>query len=236
MDTNIGKRQLSQAHLQQNLQCNSEPEHTFNQLYNDLQKASQTQLGWQWLLPLRSADAHHLQIPDTDQQPDFGDLVLSLTEILINSLNEKSLKKLIPFEKQEAFKNKKGIALLEAVLHVNHLEGADAHIVFLQKLQGLCSSGSEHRTGCNYLEAAKHFGFGNQSLQNVFVNILNSASDTLNYFIILVNSGRIREIIKRNEIKATYAILDEMVGSVNFGATDASVNHDDVIYELQSKK
>ncbi len=32
MDTNTGKRRLSQAHPQQNLQRNSEPEHTFNQL------------------------------------------------------------------------------------------------------------------------------------------------------------------------------------------------------------
>ena len=32
-----------------------------------------------------------------------------------------------------------------------------------------------------------------------------------------------------------YAILDEMVGFVDSGTADASVNHDEVIYELQSK-
>ena len=120
-------------------------------------------------------------------------------------------------------------------LHLNELEGADVHVAFLRKLQNLRSSGSAHRKGRSYLKIAEHFGVENQSLRHVFANILNSASDTLDYFIVLVNSGRIREIIKRNGIKAAYAILDEMVGSVDFGTTDASVNHDEVIYELQSK-
>ena len=214
------------------------PEHIFKQRYNDLQKVSQTYLGWQWLLPLHTADKHHLQslrIPATDEQRDFDGMVLSLTKILIDSLNEKSLRKLIPCEKQKEFKGKKSIALLEAALCMNDFEGTDVHIAFLQKLQNLRSSGSAHRKGRTYLKTAEYFDVENQSLRHVFANILNSASDTLDYFIVLVNSGRIREIIKRNEIKAAYAILDEMVGSVDSGATDASVNHDEVIYELQSK-
>lgn len=238
MGINIDKKQLSQVQTPQNMRRNLKPEHLFKQLYNDLQKASQAQLGWQWLLPLCSADAHHLQslrVPATDEQGDFDDLVVSLTKMLIDSLNEKSLRKLIPCEKQEEFKDKRGIALLEAALHLNNFEGAEIHIAFLRKLQNLRSSGSAHRKGRNYLKIAEHFGVENQSLRHVFANILNSASDTLDYFIALVNSGRIREIIKRNEIKAAYAILDEMIGSVDFGATDASVNHDDVIYELETK-
>ena len=214
------------------------PEHIFKQRYHDLQKVSQTHLGWQWLLPLHTADAHHLQslrMPATDEQRDFDGMVLSLTKILIDSHNEKSLRKLIPYEKQEEFKDKRGIALLEAALYMNDLEGFDVHIAFLRKLQNLRSSGSAHRKGQNYLKIAEYFDVESQSLRHVFANILNSASDTLDYFIALVNSGRIREIIKRNEIKAAYAILDEMVGSVDSGTTDASVNHDEVIYELQSK-
>ena len=214
------------------------PEHIFKQRYDDLQKVSQAQLGWQWLLPLQTADAHHrqsLRIPATDEQRDFDGVVLSLTKMLIDSLNEKSLRKLIPCEKQEEFKDKRGIALLEVVLHLNELEGADVHVAFLRKLQNLRSSGSAHRKGRNYLKIAEHFGVENESLRHVFANILNSASDTLDYFIALVSSGQIREIIKRNQIKSAYAILDEMVGSVDSGTTDASVNHDEVIYELQSK-
>ena len=215
------------------------PEHIFKQRYHDLQKVSQTHLDWQWLLPLHTADAHHLKslrIPATDEQRDFDAMVLSLTKILIDSLNEKSVKKLIPCEKQEAFKDKRGIALLEAALQLHDLEGADdVHIDFLRKLQNLRSSGSAHRKGRNYLRIAEYFGVENQSLRHVFANILNSASDTLDYFIVLVNSGRIRETIERNNREAADAIFKEMIGMAESDKTDASVNHDDAIYELETK-
>lgn len=214
------------------------PEHVFKQRYDDLQKVSQTHLGWQWLLPLHTADAHHrqsLRIPASDEQRDFDGMVLSLTKMLIDSLNEKSLRKLTPCEKQEEFKDKSGITLLEAALNLNNLEGADIHIDFLRKLQNLRSSGSAHRKGRNYTKIAEHFRVENQSLRRVFANILNSASDTLDYFIILVNSGRIREIIERNSREAADAIFKEMIGIAESDKTDASVNHDEAIYELQSK-
>ena len=214
------------------------PEHMFKQRYNDLQKASQTHLGWQWLLPLHTADAHHLKslrIPATDEQRDFDAMVLSLTKILIDSLNEKSLKKLIPFEKQEAVKDKRGIAILDAALRLNNLEGADAHIDFLRKLQDLRSSGSAHRKGRTYLKKAAYFDIENQSLRHVFADIVSSASDTLEYFTMLVHSGRIREILERNQVKAGYAILDKMIGMAESDRTDGSVNHDEAVYELQSK-
>ena len=214
------------------------PEHIFKQRYHDLQKVSQMHLGWQWLLPLHTADAHHrqsLRIPATDEQRGFDGMVLSLTKMLIDSLNEKWLRKLIPCEKQEAFKDKRGIALLEAALHLNDLEGSDIHIDFLRKLQNLRSSGSAHRKGKGYSKIAAYFDVENQSLRHVFANILNSASDTLDYFIVLVNSGRIREIIKQNHRAAADAIFNEMIGMAESDRTDASINHDDIIYELETK-
>ncbi len=206
--------------------------------YHDLQKASQTHLGWQWLLPLCPTDTHHLQslnIPETDEQCDFDSLVLSLAKILIDSLNEESLKKLIPYEKREALKNKSDIDRLEAALHLNNFEGAEVHIAFLRKLQNLRLSGSTYRKGENYLKIAKHFDVESQKPWHIFANILNSASDTLAYFIVLVKSGRIPEIIKQNQRAAADAIFREMIGMAESDRTDASVNHDDVIYELETK-
>ena len=214
------------------------PEYIFKRRYHDLQKVSKTHLGWQWLLPLHTADAHHLQslrIPATDEQRDFDGMVLSLTKILIDSLNEESLRKLIPCGKREETKDKRGISLLEAALYMNDLEGADTHIAFLRKLQNLRSSGSAHRKGQTYLKKAEPFDIENQSLRHVFANILNSAADTLDYFIVLVNSGRIREIIKQNHRAAADAIFNEMIGMAESDRTDASINHDDVIYELETK-
>lgn len=214
------------------------PEHVFKQLYRDLQKVSQEHLGEQWLLPLSTVDAYHLKslrIPATDEQRDFDEVVLSLTKVLINSLNEAYLKKLIPFKKREEFKDKNGIALLEAALHLNEIEGANEHVDFLRKLQSLRSSGSAHRKGSNYPKIAKHFGIENQNLRDVFTMILNNASNIIDFFIVLIKSGRIREIIEKNQMEAGYAVMGEMIGITDSGPTDGSVNHDNVISEKQSK-
>ena len=120
-------------------------------------------------------------------------------------------------------------------MHLNNLDGADVHIEFLWKLESLRSGRRADRKRKNYSKIAKHFDVENQSLQHVFANILNSASDTLDYFIALVNSGQIQEIFEKNQIAAGYAGFSDMIGIADFGSTDASVNHDDVIYELQSK-
>ena len=40
---------------------------------------------------------------------------------------------------------------------------------------------------------------------------------------------------QKNQIAAGYAGFSDMIGIADFGTTDASVNHDEVIYELQSK-
>ncbi len=214
------------------------PEHIFEQRYRDLQKVSQDHLGEQWLLPLSTADAYHLEclrIPATDEQRDFDEVVLSLTKVLIDSLNEAYLKKLIPFEKRKEFKGKRGIGLLETTLHVNGIEGADVHITFLKKLQSLRSSGSAHRKGRNYLKIAKHFDIETQSLRDVFIEILNGATNVLDFFITLIKNGRIREFVEKNQMAAGYATMGEMIGIADSGPTDGSVNHDDVIYETQSK-
>ena len=214
------------------------PEHIFEQRYRDLQKASQEELGEQWLLPLSTADTYHLEClrtPTTDEQHDFDEVVLSLTKVLIDSLNEAYLKKMIPFEKREEYKDKRGIALLETALHLNDIKGIDVHIDFLRKLQSLRSSGSAHRKGRNYEKVAKHFGIQNKSLREAFTEILNSATNVLDFFITLIKSGRIREIVEKNQMEAGYAAMGEMIGIADSGATDGSVNHDEVIYELQSK-
>lgn len=214
------------------------PEHIFERRYRDLEKVSQKELGEHWLLPLNTADAYHLQhirIPATDEQRDFDEMVLSLTKILIDSLNEAYLKKMIPSEKREEYKGKKGILLLEGALNLNHIGGTSVHIEFLRKLQSLRSSGSAHRKGRNYQKIAKHFGIENKSLREVFTEILNSATNVLDFFIILVKSGQICEIVEKNQMAAGYAAMSKMIGIAESGPTDGSINHDDVIYETQSK-
>ena len=116
------------------------------------------------------------------------------------------------------------------------VEDAANHIAFLRKLQNLRSAGSAHLKGSKYKKIAKDFGIESQSLRAVFAGILSKALDVLDYFIFLIQSHQInREIIEQNSIERGYAVLDEMVGFADSGSTDGSVNHDEVIYELDSK-
>lgn len=214
------------------------PEHIFKQRYRDLQKVSEDNLGEQFLLPLNTADTYHLEgmrIPASNEQRDFDEVVLSLSKILIDFLNVSYLKKMIPFKEREELKGEKSIALLEAAMQLNKIEGADKHVDFLRKLQGLRSSGIAHLKGGNYQKLAKHIGIEDKNLRDVFTEILISATYVLDFFIILINSGRIREIVEKNQMSKGYAVMGEMIGIIGDGPTDGSVNHDAIIYETESK-
>ena len=221
-----------------------QPEHLFKQRYDYLQKESENHLSWQLLQPLAPRDEHHfksLRTPSTDEQGDFDALVLSLTKILIDSLNQKEIKKLISLEQEQNLtpdqkENLKGIGWLEIALNSCGVEGAADHIAFLRKLQNLRSTGSAHLKGSKYKKIAKDLNIEGQNLREVFAEILSKALDVLDYFILLLQSGQInREIIKQNNIEKGYAIIGQMIGIADSGSTDGSVNHDEVIYELDSK-
>ena len=220
-------------------------EHLFKDRYDHLQQACNECLGWQLLRPLHSSDDHHLKslrIPATDEQRDFDELVLSLTKILIDSLNQKELKKLISLEQEQNLTPdqkemlKGSIGCLEIALNSCGVNDAADHVAFLRKLQSLRSSGSAHLKGSKYQKIANYFNIESQGLREVFAGILSKALNVLNYFIFLVRSRQINpEIIEQNNREKGYAILDEMVGFADFDSTDGSVNHDEVIYELDSK-
>lgn len=165
------------------------PEHVFQLKYGELTKACTEVLGWRLLLPLAPEDEHHFQcvrVPATDEQRDFDELVLGLTKILIDSLNEKSLNSLVP--KDQLTDLKGSISRLEAALAACSIEDAEGHIAFLRKLQNLRSSGSAHRKGSNYRKIATEFGVDSQSLRSVFREILRRALDLLEFFIGVVRS------------------------------------------------
>ena len=240
---------LSKTYFERNVKGlftdSDRPEHLFKNRYQDLQQESEKYIGWQLLRTLDPRDEHHfkgLRVPSTDEQGDFDDLVLSLTKILIDSLNQKELKKLISLEQEQDLsldqkENLKGsIGCLEIALNSCGVEGVADHITFLRKLQSLRSTGSAHLKGSKYQKIAKDFGIESQSLQAVFAGILSKALAVLDYFIFLMRSRQInREIIERNNRERGYEILGQMIGIADFDSTDASVNHDEVIYELDSK-
>ena len=105
------------------------------------------------------------------------------------------MKKLISLEQEqnlscdEKQSLERSIGCLKIALSSCGVEDAATHIIFLQKLQDLRSSGSAHHKGSSYQKIAQDFGIEGQSLRVVFAGILSKALDVLNYFIFLIQSS-----------------------------------------------
>jgi hypothetical protein len=169
------------------------PEHALAGRYRTLHDECERSLAWQLLLPLSPGDAHYLKcmrIPATDEQRDFDELVLGLTKLLIDSLNEKELNRFIS---KDDLPNVKGsISRLETALSVNDVADADTHIAFLRKLQNLRSSSSAHRKGSNYRKIANEFGVDSQNLRSVFAGIVDQALAFLGFLVAVVHEGKLK--------------------------------------------
>lgn len=168
------------------------PEHLFRDIYDKVQSASEEYLGWQILLPLAQDDFHYLKairVPSTDEQKDFDDLVLALTKILVDSLNEKELNKIIPASERNEIKS--GISRLERILQMYGFSEYESHIQFLRNLQNLRSAGTAHRKGNNYQKIAKEFNVDSQSLSVVFEGILILSIRFLDFLESVVHSKKL---------------------------------------------
>ncbi|MFA7419672.1 MAG: hypothetical protein WCZ90_08290 [Melioribacteraceae bacterium] len=170
------------------------PEHLFKMKYNELQKICDEFLGWKILLPLDQHDSHYfacLRIPSTNEQRDFDEQILSLTKILIDSINEKKLNMLL--KGSISCEVDGSINKLEQVLVSIGVEDYENHIAFLRKLQNLRSSSTAHRKGGNYQKIAKEFGIDSHDLISVFKEILSKALKLLDFLIGLVREKKFSE-------------------------------------------
>ena len=173
-----------------------QPDLLFKQSYEQLQKACNECLGWQLLKPLSSGDEYRLQrlrIPVNDEQCHFDDLVQDLQTILIESINVKPLKRLLPTAEKANLKCKGSIEVLRKALNFHSVEDADHRLSFLQKLQALRSAGSSHRKGSGYQKIANYFGVDSLGQQEAFIAILKQALDTVNFLNSVVRSGKLGE-------------------------------------------
>lgn len=195
----------------------TQPEHLFRQRYNELQAVCDTYLGWQLVRPfgttevikynvsgippiIRYSDLDEynlrcLRVPFSANQGDFDWLILSITKILVDSLNQERLKELISDQEQAKLDQKKdgpkGIDYLEAALSSFKVENAKCHIKFLRRLQGIRSTGSAHRKGKNYRRSVKYFKLEQLGLRQGFAEILRRAIEVLEFFIHIVQRGEL---------------------------------------------
>lgn len=143
----------------------------FKYSYNRFNRRWEKEFSWHLFKPLSKADEHHLKslrIPLTQDQKEFDEQILSLTKILIDSLNEKELVKGITVELKD---KARGIDKLEAYLKSGGVQLPEM-ISFLRDLQDLRSSGTAHRKSSNYDKAKAKFNLEDDNYQKVFEDIL----------------------------------------------------------------
>ena len=171
-----------------------QPDILFKQSYEQLQKACEEHLGEQLLKSLGSGDEYRFQrlrVPVNDEQCHFDDLVQDLQTILIESIDVKGLKQLLPEAKRVNLKGKRSIEALEEVLSFHSVEDVNRQISFLQKLQTLRSKSSSHRKGSDYQRIANYFGVDNLGQREAFFEILKQALDTVEFLTSVVRSGKL---------------------------------------------
>ena len=171
-----------------------QPDLLFKQHYELLQRACDECLGWQLLKPLGPGDEYRLKrirVPSTDEQCLFDDLVGDLQTVLIESLDVKSLKKLLLSASREQLKSSGSIALLKEVLSSRVGKASNLSVAFLEKLQRLRSKGSSHRKGTDYQKIASHFGVDSQGRKEAFAGILWQAIAFIEFLTDVVRSGKL---------------------------------------------
>ena len=156
-------------------------EHQFKRDYRRLIKSWEKVYGWPLYNPLSEEDEYifdQIRRPLTDSQSEFDQLVLLLSKLIIDLLNDKELGKGI-----ESAEGLRGISKLEQWIKNMDVPGAEEHIIFLRNLWDLRSSGSGHAKGKSYKKASQKFFVEEFHLQDVFEKILQSAEAYLSFMI-----------------------------------------------------
>jgi len=153
----------------------NEPALFFKEKLVSFNKKWKNRFGWDLFKPLNKEDEHHiktLRVPGNEQK-EFDEVVLSLTKIVIDSLNVTEMKKDLNFEKED-----RSISIFKKYLEQKYKVSFPQMIEFLKDLQNLRSSGSAHRKGNDYKMAYEKFDKGD--LSKTFENILIKSITMLN--------------------------------------------------------
>jgi hypothetical protein len=152
----------------------------FANKFEHLQHKWIKKFGWNIFKPLNEGDEYHLSglhVPLKDTQVEFDTQILSLTKVIIDSLNEEEFKKSV----EEDISSLPGISKLEKYLNANDYEDYHEHVKFLRNLQRLRSTGSAHRKSDNYIKATQEFGLDKKNFIETFTEILRRAIAFLDY-------------------------------------------------------
>lgn len=152
----------------------------FKSKYSTFQETWKEKYGWDLFLSLDEKDSHYfkkIRIPLKESQSEFDELVLAITKVLIDSINEKKIQELLSSQ----IPDEKGISKLQRLLTEKGLLGYETHIQFLRDLQNLKSATASHRKGSEYDRIAKKWGIGDIRYRDVFSDILDKSIQLLDY-------------------------------------------------------
>jgi len=156
------------------------PELYFKDKYREFSNKWYKKYSWYLFKPLSKNDEHHfisLHRPSPENRKEFDEQVISLVKIIIDSLNEKELKKRITSADGD-----KGISKFDKFLKANNCE-RPGMIEFFKNLQDLRSYTVAHRKSEGRKELKKiyeYFNMDEKHLDKVFGDILVGAIKVFN--------------------------------------------------------
>ena len=178
-----------------------QPDLLFKQNYRELQRVCDEYLGWQILKPPKPGDEdrlRNLRVSDPNDESSFKGWILDLAVLLVELLNERHLKSLIPDGERNKVKGEKkpySINRLEYLLDSRGVVEVANQINFLRSLWDLRNTYSkahvENTDDDRYKRAAAYFDFENLNYQEKCVKILIEAVQFLDFLIAVVRSGKL---------------------------------------------
>lgn len=156
------------------------PDLLFRQFYQSFGDQFVKTSGWRFFIPLHQKDLHFftgLRLLAKDNQAEFDSQLLSLTKVLIDSLNEKEIAK----RAESIEPNEKGISKLGKMLTSCGLSGFEQNIKFLRVLQDLRSKSAAHRKGSSYDALVEELQLSDVGQKAVYTGLVSSAVEFLKF-------------------------------------------------------
>lgn len=154
------------------------PDLVFRREYSRLGKEWMEAQGWDLFLEPGPGDQHLIdtvRTPVTNSQAEMDEQVLTLTKLLIDSLNEKAVED----QGIKIAEGTKGIGKLDAFLEREGFAERESVIRFLRDLQSLRSTGSGHRKGKAYEKALTRMGLDAERKPDAVARLLEQATAAL---------------------------------------------------------
>ncbi|MGH2703415.1 MAG: hypothetical protein ACRDJ2_16800 [Actinomycetota bacterium] len=154
------------------------PDLVFRDEYSLIRKEWNETHGWDLFLEPGSGDEHLIdtvRTPVTNSQAEMDEQVLTLTKLLIDSLNEKA----VETQGIEIDEGTKGIGKLASFFEKEGFAERESVIRFLRDLQRLRSTGSGHRKGKAYEKALTQMGLDAERRPDAVARLLEEATAAL---------------------------------------------------------